>query len=140
MIKIFLETSLFIRFFTQDDPKKGQESTELFKIVEQGKARPYTSNIVLMEVIFILTKWYRYPKQQVLEDTYRILSIMNISLVEKTDTRKALQYFKIFPIKYGDCLIASQVPKEVTLVSYDREFKRIPAIDLVTPEEIINKI
>lgn len=140
MIKIFLETSVFIRFFTQDDPEKGEKCTQLFRMIEQGKARPYTSNIVLMEIIYILIKVYHYPKQEVVKDVSRALSLRNLILVEKTNTKMALNYFKNYSIKYGDCLIATQIPPKVTLITYDSDFSKIPSLILATPEILIKKL
>jgi len=30
-----------------------------------------------------------------------------------------------YKVKYGDCLIATQIPKGVTLVSYDKDFDKL---------------
>lgn len=125
MIKVFLETSFFIRFFTKDDEQKFKDCLKLLELVESGKFRPYISNVVIQEVLFVLTKLYKFSKFQVLKDLDHILSIRNLVLIEQTNTKKALMFFKKFTIKYGDCLIATQVPKDCRLVTYDADFKKI---------------
>lgn len=136
MKKIFIETSVFIRFLTKDDKRKLQDCIRLFRRVEVGKTRPYTSNIVIQEILFVLTRIYNFSKSEVIKDIQKILELRNMSLIEKTDTKTALGLFKKHAVKYGDCLIATQVPKGVKLVTYDKDFSKIKALAVTTPAEL----
>jgi len=136
--KIFLETSIFIRYFTADDKKKLKDCFRLLEIIEnEGKFRSYTSNIVILEILFVLTRVYKFSKKEVLEGIQKILSLRNITLVEKTDTKVALALFKKYNIKYADCLISTQIPKGTKLVSYDEEFAKIKTLTVLTPKDIL---
>lgn len=136
MSKIFLETSVFIRYFTGDDEKKFADCVHLLKIIEEGKLRPYTSNIVIFEILFILTRVYKFPKKNVSKDVQKILSMRNLTLIEKTDTKQAIKIFNESNVKYPDCLIAAQIPKGVRLVSYDEDFRKLKVL-IATPAELI---
>jgi len=135
-VKIFIETSIFIRFFTKDDESKYEECVNLFSLIKEGKLIPYTSNVVFLEILFILIRLYKFPKSEVIKDLRRILHLRNITLMEKTNTTKALVLWQKHNIKYGDCLIATQVPKGVTLITYDRDFSRLKTLKVATPGEI----
>lgn len=135
-MKTFIETSIFIRFFTKDDAKKYGECANLFGLVEEGKLVPYISNIVLQEILFVLTRLYKFSKSEVTKDLRKILNLRNITLIEKTDSREALSFWEKHNIKYGDCLIATQVPKGVTLVSYDADFFKLPFLSVATPSKV----
>lgn len=137
MSKVFVETSVFIRFLTADDHQKFKDCTVFFKKIEQGKLRPYTSNIVLLEILFLLTKLYKFPKTKVLKDVSQILNLRNITLIEKTDTRKALKIFNQYNIKYADCLITTQVPPKTLLATYDEDFVKLKTLKTLTPNEVI---
>ncbi len=135
--KIFLETSVFIRYFTADDEKKFADCVHLLETIEKaGTLRPYTSNIVILEILFVLTRVYKFPKKEVLEGIQKILDIRNLTLIEKADTLAALEFYKKHNIKFGDCLIATQIPTGVKLVSYDEEFEKIK-IPVLTPVEFL---
>lgn len=136
MIKIFIDTSIFIRFLTKDIPEKYDECENLFQVIQNGEAKAYISNFVLFEIVFVLTRQYKFPKKKVLQILDQILKIRNITLIEKTDTSKALRLYKEYNIKYGDCVITTQIPKGVTLVTYDRDFSKIPALKPLTPDKI----
>lgn len=135
MHKVFIDTSVFIRFLTQDDKQKAYECEHFFELVEQGKLRPYISNIVILEIQFVLTRLYSFPKNKVLMDIGNLLALRNLTLVEKTDTKKALGLFKKHNIKYADCLIATQVLPGVKLVSYDKDFREIGTVAASIPTD-----
>lgn len=137
-MKIFIETSVFIRFLVKDDDKKLEECINLLSLIEEGKLIPYISNTVVSEILFVLTKIYKIPKASVIKDIQQVFRFRNITIIEKTDTPKALSLFKEYSVKYGDCLIATQVPKGVILITYDRDFSKIPSLKSRTPAEIFS--
>lgn len=137
MNKIFLETSFFIRYFTADNVKKFEDCVKLLENVEKGKPRPYTSNIVIFEIIFVLTRLYKFPEKDVFDSIENILNIRNLTLIEITNTKEALKIHKKYNVKYPDCLIATQIPSGVKLITYDEDFKRINKISVASPKEYL---
>lgn len=140
MKKVFIETSVFIRFFTKDDQKRLEDTLRLFELIESGKIHPYISNVVIQEILFVLTKVYKFPKPEVLQDIQRALTLRNMTLIETTDTPKALSLFKRRSVKYGDCLIATQVPKGVQLATYDADFSKLANVASVSPADIASSV
>ena len=137
MKKIFIDTSVFIRFLTKDNPKKYEDCLLLLQLVSEGKIKPYISNIVIMELIFILDRHYNFPKSKVTDAIARLYLLRNLTVIEKTNTKIALGLYQKFNIKYGDCLIASQVKKGIILISYDEEFDKITNLSVRVPEDVI---
>lgn len=138
MKKLFLETSIFVRYFTADDEKKFRDCVQLLEAIEkEGKVRSYISNIVILEILFVLTRIYKFSKKDVLDGIDKILNLRNITLIEKTDTRQALKLYKKYNIKYADCLIASQLPRGVKLVTYDEEFSKLKILSISTPAKFV---
>lgn len=137
-MKIFIDTNIFIRFFTHDLEEKIEECEKLFEFIRDGKIKPYISNIVVLELIFVLTRQYKFKEEIVLKAVDNLLKLRNIRIIELTKTKKALALFKKLNIKYTDCLIATQIPKGTVLVTYDKEFSKIPVLKSITPAEIFN--
>ncbi len=135
MDKIFIDTSLFIRFFTRDIEEKYIECKSLFERIEEGEFRPYTSSVVLLEIFFVLTRQYKFKTDLVRNALEEVLQMRNLTLLEKTNTRKALKFYDQFKIKFADCFIAAQLPAKAKLVTYDAEFKKIKVLNSVTPGE-----
>ena len=135
--RVFIETSVFIRFFTRDDPDKAAAVRSLLELIETGAIRPYTSNIVVLEIIFVLTRLYGFARSEVMHAIQTILDLRNLTLIEKANTHQALADWRTHNTKYGDCLIASQVPHGVVIATYDADFLRFSSLKALTPDEIV---
>jgi len=135
--KIFLETSFFIRYFTADDKKKFQDCVKLLETIENGRFRTYTSNIVIFEILFVLTKIYGFSKKEVLDAVEKVLDLRNLTLIETTKTKDAIKLFNKYNVKYPDCLIATQVPLKTKLISYDQDFQKIKTISSTEPSVLL---
>lgn len=133
--KIFIDTSVFIRFLTQDDRKKYEECKKIFEMIQDGKFRPYISQVVILEIVFVLTRIYSFSKERVLEAIDELFRLRNITIIEKTDTKKALRLYSLYRIKYQDCLIATQLPTDTILLTYDGEFDKISKLKCISPDE-----
>lgn len=135
--KVFIETSVFIRYFTRDVESKYQDTLGLFDKIESGKISPYTSNTVIQEIIYILSRHYKFPKKSVVQDVKTLFELRNMTIVDKTNSLLAIDYFSKYNIKLGDCFIATQIPKGVPIVTYDADFKKIKSIKAMTPGEVL---
>lgn len=136
MKRIFLDTNVFVRVLTRDDEGKFKDCLKIFKQIKEGKVKPYTSNVVILEIVFVLLKLYKFSKIKVFSAIRSLLQIRNLVLVEKTDSKKALLLFKKLNIKYSDCLISTQLSRGVVLVTYDRDFSKISNLPILDPSQI----
>ena len=140
MIKIFIDTNIWLRYLAADDQVKYTFCQKLIGLNEEGKIRVYTSAIVLLELAYTLRTFYKAKHERIVKEIEGILSGRNLTLIEKTDLLEALKIFKKFNLKLADALIAKQIIKGMILCTYDHDFKRIKGLDSLTPEEILDKI
>lgn len=138
MKKIFLDTNIWIRFFARDNDQF-EIVKKLLQAIEEGKYAPYTSSIVLLEVSYVLQKNYDVSREKIYECLETIIKLRGTTVINKTSTTRALKMFQQIGMKLGDCLIASQIPKGATLVTYDKEFTKIKGLSIKTPQEIVLK-
>lgn len=136
--KLFLDTNIFLRFTILEDSKSHNETKAIFLLFKDGVFNPYTSNIVISELIYVLTKIYKQPKKEVIKKISIILKMRNLTLIEKTNTKASLELYKNLNIKLGDCMIGAQIPKGIVLCTYDEDFKKIPGLVVKKPHEIIH--
>ena len=90
-----------------------------------------------MEIQFVLTKTYGFPKKSVLDDINTLMSLRNLTVIEQSDTKAALALYKKLNIKYVDCLISTQVPKETKIITYDEEFSKLKTLKIATPADFV---
>lgn len=137
MKKVFLDTNVLLRFFLRDDEKQYKDVYKLISFIEKGEFKPYTSTIVFLEVNYVLKNIYELSFKEVYDVLEAIKKIKKISIIEKTDLSLALKFYKKYKIKFGDCFIASQLSKDMILLTFDRDFWRIKGILVKKPKELI---
>ncbi|MBI5614378.1 PIN domain-containing protein [Candidatus Gottesmanbacteria bacterium] len=134
-MKLFLDSTIWLRYLLQDDDLAYLSCSKLMKSVREGRIRPYASSVVFLEVYWVLTSTYGISKIEAQKDIATILESRGLVIVEKTDFHSAFVLHTKTGVKLADSLIATQIPKGVELCTYDREFARIPSLKTVTPEE-----
>ena len=137
MKKVFLDTNVFLRFFVPEDETSFKLSKNLLSLIQEGSLIPYTSNIVFLECYFVLTRTYKFPREKVSNALLQIAAMRNMTIIEKTNTKKALKFWQETGVKLADCLIATQIGKGIPLCTYDTEFKKFPFLSVVTPERVV---
>ncbi len=136
-MKVFLDTNIWVRFFTKDVKEQFEAVKKLFGQIDEGSLRPYTSTIVLLELQFILQKLYSLSFDDMIEVFSVVRETRNITIIEKTSFNLAYEFYLKYKIKFPDCLIASQLPENITLVTFDEEFKKVKEIVSKTPAQVI---
>jgi len=135
MKKLLIDSNVWLRFILEDN-EQAKECKKLIEMIEAGKFRVYTSSIVMLEIGFVLNSVYKIKQVQVIRDLEAIMKTRNLVLLEKTNFVEAFKWHKQFKVKLADCLIGSQLGKNMILVSYDRDFKKLP-VEVVNPGELV---
>lgn len=136
-MKIFLDTNVLLRFYLKDAPEQFISCQNLISQIEEGNFKVYTSSIIFLEVNYVLKSVYKLPFSEIIDILDSISTIRGITIIEKTNVKLALEFYKKYKIKFTDCLIASQLPKNTLLVSFDEELPKIKNIEVKKPQEII---
>ena len=131
----FIDTNLFIRYFTRDEEEKAQRVLALLKRVEKGEEKITTSSLVIFETIFTLESFYKVPKQQVKELMLPILNLKGLKLPDKELYQQALDNYVKKNISFVDAFNATFILKKgiKEIYSYDEDFDKIRGIKRVTP-------
>lgn len=140
MNKIFLDTNLWIRYILMDNKEQFNLVKTILDLNEKGAVKLYSSSIIFLEISYVLKKVYRFKFEEILEVMHSIRTTRGITIIEDTKTDLALSYFKAYKIKFSDCLIASQLRRDITLVTFDEEVKKIKGITVFSPQEFLSQI
>ena len=133
---IFLDSNILLRYLVADHHEPFEDCRALIAKIQNGTIQPYMSSIVLLEVAFVLSSVYKVPRSEIIKDITTILELRGLVVVEITHFREAFRLHQKMKVKLADCLIATQVPKGVILVTYDRDFTKLPGIMVKTPARI----
>ena len=101
---IGIDTNVLVRYLVQDDPEQSAQSTLLIEQECNLSSPGYLSNIVLCELVWVLTGAYKYDKNLVIEVMEQILVTAEFLVENENVVRKAINDYKIGSADFSDYL------------------------------------
>lgn len=120
-----LDTNIIIRFLVGDNEKHLAKSTEYFEQIELGSMEVEILSDVLMEAFFVLTKFYKLPKIEVISDLKTILSFEGVVNKDKVILFEALSIIENKNIDFVDALICAKCKfQNYEKLSFDKDLNK----------------
>jgi len=73
-----LDTNVIIRFLVGDHPEHLEIATDIFTKIENGEYEVEILEVVIMEALFVLVKFYKLPQSEVIADLKRIIALRGV--------------------------------------------------------------
>ena len=108
----FVDTNLFIRYLTNDDPEKADRVEQLLTQAGSGKIHLVTAEMVLAEVVWVLESYYKITKKQITEMLKAILVTPGLEVLNGKIVENALQYYSLKNIDFIDAYIVALMQKQ----------------------------
>jgi predicted nucleic acid-binding protein len=129
----FVDSNILIRYLSQDDPAMGAACLTLFERVEDGDEEVTTREAIVAEVVHVLASptLYGLAPADIEARLKPVLELPGVRLPQKRITLRALELFALHPrLDYPDALCVAHMEHEGlrTILSYDRDFDRVPGI------------
>ena len=121
-----IDTNVIVRFLIGDEDPKYKNLYNFFVQLEQGKIQVELKLIVLFQVIFVLTSFYKIPRPRVAEVLTDLLKYRGIKIKEKKTIKRMLFLWKEHSLDFVDCYLLALLEAEPqnVLYSYDKDFDR----------------
>jgi len=74
-----IDTNIIIRFLVGDHEEHLKIATEIFTKIENAQIKAEILDSVLMEAYFVLIKFYKLPKNEVIEDLKKLIALKGIT-------------------------------------------------------------
>jgi len=117
-----IDTNIIIRFLIGDHEQHLIESTRIFEAIETGKLEVEILDVVPMEALFVLTKFYALPKTEVVTDLKAILAMQGVINSNKVILSDALSLFVDKNMDFVDALICTKSKLQgYDWLSFDRD-------------------
>ena len=129
-MRLFLDSSYLIYLrYSESDQIFNYVTNFLKESIKRGD-RLFVNMIVVDEVLWILTKKYEIPLDEVLELTDQLMPLLEVIPVDYTDYDVMRKMMMKYGLKPSDALhIASMNKAGIKhIVSEDEEFDKIPSI------------
>jgi predicted nucleic acid-binding protein len=133
MASLFVDTNVFLRFLTNDDPAKAKRAESLFRDALRGKIRLATSLLVIAEIIWTLESFYKVEKSDIAAKVEKILNTPNLDCPEAPLIFMALDLYVHENIDFVDAYHGFYMREQglTQILTYDRKhFARIPWVQI----------
>ena len=120
------DTNSILRYVLKDHREQFEVSQEFFEKVRTGKDRAILSESVLVECVYVLSKFYRVPKKEASEILSRLLLYKGVRNKDKEVLFRALSIFSDKSVDIVDCILLARSRQEnVRLFSFDKGLKKL---------------
>ena len=136
MAELFVDTNIFLRFLTNDDPRKAERAEALFKKAVAGKVALQTSVLVVAEMVWTLESFYGLTRDDIAEKIGKILNTPNLRCEASVILLEALDLYADKNVDFIDAYhgVTLRGAEDVRVVTYDwKHFKRMEWLTVVEP-------
>lgn len=132
-----VDASVVIRMLRADHPQQSAQATTLFKRAEAGEFTLEVSDVTAAEIVWVLTSFYKVPRQDVANALLKLLGNPGVVAVNAPWLIKALELFRDTHVDATDCFLAAYaVTQKRALISFDRDYRKFPGLQWRTPEKV----
>lgn len=132
----FVDTNIFIRYLTNDDPVKAQACLKLFQEAKTHNILS-TTETVIAEVVYVLSskRLYDLSRSDIRVRLYPLLALPGLHLPDRQAMLQALDLYVAYDIDFEDALLVvhMQQQNEGEVYSYDRGFDRVSGVRRLEP-------
>jgi len=102
----FVDSNVFLRFFTADDVKQQAEARSVFLKAKSGEIELFCGPPVFFEIAWVLNSRYKTPSAEILDKLESILAIPNMHVFDEDYVKQAIFLARKNSQSYPDAYIA----------------------------------
>ena len=102
---IGIDTNLLVRYLTQDDAAQSKQAARIIDAAIEAGEDLYLNHIVVCELTWVLSRAYKYAKDELLGVLEKILAAGQFAFEDKDSLWRALEAFRRSRADFADCLI-----------------------------------
>lgn len=136
MHKAFIDTSVILRVLVQDDNVKIKASVRLIKESKKRGIVLYILPVVILEIVWVLEKVYKYDKKTIREHIEAILNTPELKCEKENIFRMAIKTYAEKNIKFADAVMGYWGMEQDIFVVYtydEKDFGRIENLEVKKP-------
>lgn len=135
----FVDTNIFLRVLIKENNLSFRESQAFLKLIKNRQITAFTSNMVLAEINWTLSSFYKFPKVRVVRALQSIVNLKGLKIQDKININLSLELYQKHNVKFIDAIIVSHpliFEKRISVISYDKDFDKL-GIKRLEPGQLI---
>ncbi len=125
--KILLpDTNTILRYLLKDIPDLFKKANDAFELIRLGERQAIILECVILESVYVLTKFYKVPKNDASTAIRNILNYKGIRNPDRNDLVEALDIFASENLDLADCILIAKARSEaLELFTFDEGMIKI---------------
>lgn len=121
-----LDTNVVIRYIVWDGWELFQESLLIFEKIKDSRLQVEIPVYIVMEIVFVLEKFYNIPLDVVIEHVEKILLLPGVVNIDKEEIISALYLHQQEKIDLADALLVWYARfSQVQIISFDKKINSL---------------
>ncbi|MBD2578643.1 PIN domain-containing protein [Oscillatoria sp. FACHB-1406] len=126
MNDLWVDANILLRLLTGEPPELAQRALRLVQRAERGEVTLRLSPMVVAEIIWVLSSFYRYSRTEIAEVLLPLIVAEGIIAEQAEQTIAAIERMAAVNVDFMDAFLAEVARKEGGAVaSFDRDFRRL---------------
>ena len=132
---IFLDTNIFLRFFLKENELVFRRLEKLFSEIISGNIIGVTNAMIIAEVVWVLSRSYKWNKENICDNIEFILITPNIRFKDKAILVNAVNVYKEKNIGFIDAYNYSYMKANSIdeIYTFDRDFDELQDVKRLEP-------
>lgn len=122
----YVDTNIFIRYLTEDDPQQTELAEKRFEQAKQDQINLSVTEFTIAEVLYVLQTFYKMGRAKTIVKVQTMISPSWINIERKEAVLEALLLYKTVNIDFVD-LLNWTIAKEdkAKILSFDKDFDKL---------------
>jgi predicted nucleic-acid-binding protein len=91
------------------------------ELISQGIKKAEIPSVVIVECVYVMEKFYKIPKNEIVDTLSKILNFVGIINRDKSEILEALLQYANSNTDVVDCILAAQSSPEKVIISFDKD-------------------
>ena len=127
--KVYLiDTNVVLRYLLGDHPGFSPKAEAFMFDVSKGVKKAEILDVVIVECIYVMEKYYEIPKTEIVEKLSGILNFSGIVNPDRSEILEALLKYENSNIDIVDCILTARSSPEKVVISFDKDMKKLKAV------------
>jgi len=116
------DTNTILRYLLKDEPRLYEKAADIFDKVRTGEEKAVILESVLVECVYVLTKFYKVPKKETSVKLQELLHYRGVANDDKDALIEALTTFaNKTSLDIVDCILCAKAKKSnMSLFTFDK--------------------
>lgn len=125
MKSLLLDANIFLRFILNDIPNQQKIAEKILQKAKKKQLNLMVPQIIIFEIEFILTKYYLFPKKEILDKLKSIVGASYLDIQDSDIFKIALDFYKDKNISLVDCFLkAKSEIEETEIFTFDQKLAK----------------